>query len=468
MKNKKLTFALYFGNRGFFPESLIALAREEVSKRVEKLGYGAIMLDASLTRYGAVETPAEGAVYAKFLEANKGKFDGVILSLPNFGDETGAVSALRDCGVPILVQAYPDELDKLDNARRRDAFCGKFSVMDVFWQYGVKFTNFTPHVVSPSSEDFAKNLRDFAAVCAVVKSMRRFNLGAIGARTTAFKTVRFDELALERRGITTETFDLSEVVFRTQSLSEKSEEFAARKRELFAYSDFAKVPETSATNLVKLSIVLDQIIKEADLGAIALRCWIELEKILKIAPCVLLGRLNNLGIPAACELDVCNAVAMRALAAASNGAATCLDWNNNWGGEPDKCILFHCGPVAQSLMTDKGRVAEHFMFAKAFGPGCGWGPCQGRIKAGDMTFASSKTEGGEVIFYSGEGRITEDKIPPEFFGCAGVAEIPDLQRKLKNIGDNGFRHHVSMAFGNVDMPLREALGKYLGYRFSDI
>jgi len=468
MKNKKLTFALYFGNRGFFPESLIALAREELSKRVAALGHNSIMLDASLTRYGAVETPAEGAVYAKFLEANRGKYDGVILSLPNFGDETGAVSALRDCGVPILIQAYPDELDKLDNARRRDAFCGKFSVMDVFWQYGVKFTNFTPHVVAPSSAEFEKNLRDFAAVCSVVKSMRRFNLGAIGARTTAFKTVRFDELALERRGITTETFDLSEVIYRTQAISEKSDDFAERKKEMVAYSDFSKVPEVSVANLVKLSIVLDQIIKEADLGAIALRCWIELEKILKIAPCVLLGRLNHLGVPAACELDVCNAVAMRALAAASGGAATCLDWNNNWGSEADKCILFHCGPVAASLMTDKGHIAEHFMFAKSFGSGCGWGPCQGRIRPGSMTYASSKTENGDVVFYSGEGRITEDKIPAEFFGCAGVAEISDLQLKLKNIGDNGFRHHVSMAFGNVEKPMREALGNYLGYKFTQI
>ena len=107
MKNSKCTFALFFGNRGFFPASLMASARKELSGALKKLGYGTIMMDAKATRHGAVETPAEGEKYARFLRDNEGKFDGVILCLPNFGDETGAVTALKDAGVPILVQAIP-------------------------------------------------------------------------------------------------------------------------------------------------------------------------------------------------------------------------------------------------------------------------------------------------------------------------------------------------------------------------
>src|SRR5690242_533180 len=119
----KMTFALYFGNRGFFPEALVAEARREVQAAVEKLGYGALILDESVTRYGAVETAEEGRKYAAFLRAHKGKYDGVILCLPNFGDENGAIAALEDCGVPILIQAYPDEIGKMDFEHRRDAFC---------------------------------------------------------------------------------------------------------------------------------------------------------------------------------------------------------------------------------------------------------------------------------------------------------------------------------------------------------
>ena len=462
------TFALFFGNRGFFPESLIAGAREEMAAALEKNGYGHIVLDASATRYGAVESAAEGEIYAKFLEENKGRFDGVIVCLPNFGDETGAVTALRDCGVPILVQAYPDELDKMDNARRRDAFCGKFSVMDVFYQYGLKFTNLVPHVVHPSSAEFAENLNEFAAVCRVVKRMKRLTMGAIGARTSAFKTVRFDELALQKYGITTETMDLLEIAHRMDSLDAASQIVKDKLAHLAEYADCSKAPVSSLENLAKLSVVLDEVVDELKLDAISIRCWMELEKVFKIAPCILLSDLNNRGIPAACELDVGNGIMMAALAAASGGAATCLDWNNNYGGDPDKCILFHCGPVPSSLMKSKGELVEHYMFAKSLGCGCGWGPNQGRIASFPMTFASAKTENGKIFAYLGEGEITDDEIPREYFGCAGVAKIGNLQKKLQTIGANGFRHHVSLAKGRYESALREAFGKYLGYELADI
>ena len=188
----KMTFALFFGNRGFFPESLIAQARKEMREALEKAGYFCIIMDENATRYGAVETAEEGRKFAAFLKEQIGNYDGVILSLPNFGDENGAVAALKDCGTPILIQAYPDEIGKMDFAQRRDAFCGKFSVMDVFYQHKLPFTVFKPHVAHPSSENFMQQIDWFASVCRVANRMKRFTVGAIGARTTAFKTIRFD------------------------------------------------------------------------------------------------------------------------------------------------------------------------------------------------------------------------------------------------------------------------------------
>ncbi len=461
-----LTFALYFGNRGFFPESLIASARREVAEAVAAAGHSSICLVEDATRFGAVESAAEGELYAAFLRENAARYDGVILCLPNFGDETGAISALRDCRVPILVQAYPDEIGKMDFQRRRDAFCGKFSVMDVFHQYGLPFTAFEPHVAHPASSEFGKQLEDFSAVCRVVRRMRRATVGAIGARTTAFKTVRFDELALQRKGITVETFDLSELFSRTRSAG--GAKLSEKRDRLLGYTDFRGVPEGKVDTIAKVGVALDDMIDEYGLDAIALRCWIEIEKELGISPCVLLSELNDRGMAAACELDVCNAVPMLALAAASERAATCLDWNNNYGTDPNKCILFHCGPVPQSLMVAKGRVVEHPMFAKSFGAGCGWGCNSGRIAASPLTFASSKTEGGELQFYLGEGRFTGDPIEEGFFGCGGVAEIEGLQPKLRAIGLGGFRHHVGVTFGTKAAALREAFSTYLGYGLAEI
>jgi len=462
----KTTFALFFGNRGFFPGSLIAQAREELPRVLKGWGHDVLMMEAEATRYGAVETPAEGEKYANFLRANRGKFGGVILCLPNFGDETGAVAALQDAGVPILVQGYPDELDKMAPELRRDAFCGKISIMDVFCQYGVKFTALKPHVVSPLSPRFKENVDYFDRLCRVVNGMRRLVVGAIGARTTPFKTVRIDEIALQRHGITVETLDLSSVFARMQALQPSAAAYKEKADVLKAYTSWEGVPERSFDNIVRLGVVLDEIIAEYGMDAIALRCWIELQQQLGMSACVLLGELNERGIPAACEVDLGNAVAMTALRLASGRPATCLDWNNNYGEEDDKCILFHCGPVPKSLMADRGCVTEHAILANAVGKGCSYGCHVGRIAPTDFTFGSLLTDAGRLRVYLGQGRFTADPIPADFFGCAGVAQIEGLQDVLLHVGRVGFRHHVSATPGLVQAPLREALEKYLGYEVS--
>jgi len=465
---KKLTFALYFGNRGFFPETLIEGARKEVIESVSKQGYEFILPPEGMTKYGAVESADDGRKYAAWLKENQGNFDGVILSLPNFGDENGAVPALRDAGVPILIQAYPDEIGKMDFESRRDAFCGKFSIMDMFTQFQIPYTVFEPHVVHPSTAAFADNLNEFAAVCRVVNGMKRFTVGAIGARTTAFKTVRFDEIALEKVGITVESFDLSEVFYRADQYVDCNPKMIAKRDRLVCYTDFSKVPEKKIEKLCAISVAIDDMIEEYKLDCVAIRCWTEMQSVAGIAPCVLLSELNDRGIVAACELDVCNAVPMYALQLASGKPATCLDWNNNYGDDKDKCILFHCGPVAQSLMTAKGEVIDHKMFAKGGGAGCGWGCNIGNIADFPMTFASTRTENGKLIAYLGEGEITKDPIEKEFFGCGGVSHISDLQKKLLKIGRGGFRHHVSITPGNYENALREAFQVYLKYEIMEI
>jgi len=463
MNGKKTTFTLFFGNRGFFPASLIAEAREELPRVLEAWGHDVLMLEEEATRYGAVETPREGERYANFLRENRGEFGGVILCLPNFGDETGAVAALQEAHVPILIQAYPDDLDKMAPEIRRDAFCGKISIMDVFCQYGVKFTALKPHVVSPSGDRFKANVDYFDRVCRVVNGMKGMVVGAIGARTTAFKTVRIDEIALQRHGITTETLDLSDVFARMNAVKSSDGAYEAKAETLKGYTSWEGVPEQAFDRIVKLGVVLDAIVEEYQMNAIALRCWIELQEQLGISACVLMGEMNNRGVPAACEVDIGNAVAMHALHLASGDPAACLDWNNNYGEEDDKCILFHCGPVPKDLMTDKGKIADHAILANEVGEGCSYGCHVGRIAPFDFTFGSLLTDSGKLRFYLGQGRFTEDKIPAEFFGCAGVAEIEKLQDVLLHVGHNGYRHHVSVTPGLIQAPLGEALERYLGF-----
>ena len=462
-----MTFALYFGNRGFFPETLIASARTEMSRAVQAAGYHFLIPDADMTRYGAVESRAEGKAYAQWLKSHEGEYDGVIVCLPNFGDENGGIAALEHCGVPILIQAYPDEIGKMDFEHRRDAYCGKFSFCDVFHQYGVPFTVLEPHVVRPDSPEFARNLRDFAAICRVVNGMRHFSIGAIGARTTKFKTVRYDEITLQKYGITVETFDLSELIDHVRQMASDDARVLAKKQRLAAYTDFSRVPGNKFDTLAKVGVAVDEYITQYELDCVTLRCWDEMHEILGVAPCVLLSELNDRGIVASCEIDLCSAINMYAMKLASEQPSTVLDWNNNYTDDPDKVILFHCGPVAQSLMTAKGTVTDHKMFAKG-NPGCGWGSNEGRIRAFPMTYSNCKTENGRLTVYVGEGVFTGEPIEDGYFGCGGVAKISGLQQKLIQLEQNGFRHHTAVGVGHMELVLREAFTHYLGYDLMEL
>lgn len=463
MVGEKTTFALFFGNRGVFPPEVVGVARKELPATLKQWGYDTLMLDEAATGNGGVETVKEGEIYANFLRANRGKFGGIIVCLPNFGDENGAVAALKGAEVPILVQAYPDDKDKMGVSQRRDAFCGKLSVMDVFCQNEIPFTALKPHVVKPSSDRFKDNVVYFDQVCRVVNGIKGMVVGAIGARSTPFKTVRIDELALQRHQITVETIDLTDVLGRMKAQSAGDDGYKAKAETLRQMSSWKGVPEKAFDNLVRLGLTLDDLIDEYAMDAIGLRCWTELQMQVGISPCVLMGELNERAVAAACEVDIGNAVMMKALALASGQPAGCLDWNNNYDDEDDKCILFHCGPIPPSLMAGRGTISDHGMLARITGPGCGYGCNTGRIGPADITFGSLATEAGKVKVFLGQGRITDDEIPADFFGCAGVAQIDKLQDVLIYIGKNGHRHHVSLAKGSVETPVKEAFEKYLGF-----
>jgi len=456
-----VTFALFFGNRGFFPGELIGDAREELKQAVSDAGYNWICMDEDKTRYGAVETIKEGKAYAEFLEENRGKFDGIILCLPNFGDENGAIVALKDAGVPILVQAYPDEIGVMDFAHRRDAMCGKFAMCNVLRQADIPYTLTEKFVISPKDKDFGKEIEKFAGICRVVKGMKAFNVGSIGARTTAFKSVRVDEIALQKYGINVETIDLSEVFARIKKVTPECIE--EKKKQILEISDFSGYQEEKLENMARTLAAVEDIVSDYNLKAVAIRCWNEFQTELGIAPCTTLCVLNELGISAACEVDIPNAVMMRALSLASDSPCMLLDYNNNYGEEDDKAIMFHCGPVPSSMLEGKGEIIEHLMFKKSFGAGSGVGVNKGKIKSGDITFGSLKTENGKLYSFTADAKFTDDPIEEAFFGTGKVVEKKGINAVSNYMASNGYKHHVAITFGNHSETVKEAFEKYLTY-----
>lgn len=456
----KVTFAIYLGNRGFFPGEVIDDARKELCSVIEGAGYGYLSMDENRTRYGAVETIEEGKLFAEFLKENEGRYQGIILCLPNFGDENGALVALQNANVPILVQAYPDEIGKMDFAHRRDAMCGKFAICNVLRQAGIPFTLTTDFVSKPDSASFQKDLHKFAKICRITAGMKTFNIGAIGARTTAFKTVRVDEMALQKAGINVDTIDLSDVISRMKKVT--PELVREKKEEILQVTDFGDWPEEKLEKIAKLQVVLEDIAEEYHLQAMAVRCWPELQTELAIAPCTNVGILNEKGIATACELDISNAVMMRALALAADAPTTLLDFNNNYGDVPDKAIMFHCGPLPITMMEGKGETVEHLMFKKTFGDGSGVGVNKAKIRSGNITFGSLKTEDGKLEAFVSDGKFTNDTFDADFFGSGKVVEKGGINDICTYIAENGYKHHLCVVLDDCKESIKEAFTKYLG------
>lgn len=463
-----MKFAVYYGNRGFFPGEVIASARHEMEEAITRNGYEYIELEEDLTRYGAVETIKEGKQYAAFLAEHDGEYDGVILCLPNFGDENGAYYALKDAGVPILVQAYPDEPGKMDFSARRDAVCGKIAMCNVLRQAGIPYSLTEKFAVHPLSDDFSEDLRRFAGVCRVVRGMRSFTVGAIGARTTAFKTVRIDEIAMQRRKINIETIDLAQLFLLMDGYG--GAELEEKKAAVRCLADFGNYPECKVENLARFALAVDELIRVYALDTVAIRCWNELQLRYGIAPCVIMGELNERRICASCEMDVNNAVMMRAMMLASDAPVMLFDVNNNYGDSATKTVLFHCGPAPRTMMDGPCHIEEHLMFKKSYGEGSGVGLRVGRVKAQDVTIGSMKTEGGKVCSFACNGRLTQDELDAGFFGCGTVFEGDGFpsDRLLNFMAKNGYRHHVAIAPGKWSESIREAFRTYLDIEYTDM
>src|SRR6478752_5570720 len=219
---RKMTFGVIVGNRGFFPDHLAKTGREEILSVLQAAGATAIVLGPEKSKYGAVETYTEAQHCAELFKKHAEDIDGIILTLPNFGEERGIVDAIRLSGlkVPVLVQATPDRSDAMTIATRRDSFCGKMSACNNMMQYGIQYSLTTLHTEAVDSAEFKADLEWFSGVCRIVKGLKNLRIGSLGARPTAFNTVRYSERMLENSGISVETLDLSEVFGRIGKLKD--------------------------------------------------------------------------------------------------------------------------------------------------------------------------------------------------------------------------------------------------------
>ncbi|HUA61561.1 MAG TPA: L-fucose/L-arabinose isomerase family protein [Verrucomicrobiae bacterium] len=462
--NRKVTFGVIVGNRGFFPDHLAKSGRAEMLAAIEKAGYGAVALGPEDSKYGAVETRAEAAACADLFKKHRDAIDGVIVTLPNFGDERAVADTLRLAGlnVPVLVQATPDTPGKMTIKDRRDSFCGKMSVCNNLSQYRIHYSITSKHTEAPDSEDFRHDLDWFAATCRVVRGLKNLRIGAIGARPAAFNTVRYSEKLLEGAGISIETIDLSEILGRIQRMKDADDAAQNKLAQIRKYVSTDQVPADALMKMAKLGAVIDGWMAQTQVSISAIQCWTSLEEFFGVVPCTVMSMMSENLMSSACEVDICGVVGMHALQLASETPSALLDWNNNYGDDPDKAVCFHCSNLPKHFFKSV-KMDFQQIIAGTVGRENTYGTCEGIVKAGPMSFArfSTNDREGRIQGYVGQGEFTDD--PLTTFGGAGVVHIPRLQELLRFICLHGFEHHVAANLTSVAGAVQEAASRYLGW-----
>jgi L-fucose isomerase-like protein len=465
MSNKKMTMGLIVGNRGFFPDHLAKTGREDMMRVLQQAGIDCIVLTPDESKYGAVETHEEAKRCAALFQENRHRIDGVVVSLPNFGDERAIADTLRlaRLHVPVLIQATPDVTDKMTIAFRRDSFCGKMSACNNLRQYGIPYSLTTLHTVAPDSDGFKKDLAWFSSVCRVVNGFKDLRVGSIGARPAAFNTVRYSEKILESQGITTETVDLSEIMGRIARLKDDDSNVQQKLAEIRSYVTTEGIPVESLIKMSKLGFVIQDWMRQTDVKISAVQCWTAMEEYFGVVPCTIMSMMSNDLIPSACEVDIVGTLGMYALALASETPSALLDWNNNYGEDPNKAVCFHCSNLPKHFFEDV-RMDFQEIIAGTVGKLNTFGTVVGRVKSGAMSFARFSTDdtAGRMRGYVGEGAFTKD--PLNTFGGAGVVEIPNMQKLLHYICENGFEHHVAANFSTTAGAVHEAMTRYYGWQ----
>lgn len=460
------TFGVIISNRSFFPDHLVRTAREKLMAAMEQWGHQVIALSPEDTYLGQTMTYEEAKKCAALFRAHSAEIEGIIVCLPNFGEETGVADAIKMSGlnVPILIQACDDDLDKLQLENRRDAYCGKLSLCSNLYQYGIPYSLTARHTCPVDSEEFHADVERFARVCAVVKALRTARIAQLGARVTPFRTVRYSEKLLQQAGISVITEDMSEIFADAWLMQDDDPRVLAREEEIRAYGNICPgIAREKVLKQAKLSLTIDQWMADHECVASAVQCWDSVEANYGCAACLSMSMMSSRGLPSACETDVMGAVSLLALLKASGVAPVYQDWDNNYGGDTDRCVNVHCSNYPAAAFREKPEIANLDILATTLGTEYSFGALKGRVRPDKMTFLKVSTDDrrGVIKCYLGQGEFTDD--PLETFGGVAVCHVKNLDGLMHYVAKNGFEHHVAIVQAECADILEEALGNYLGW-----
>ena len=461
MRAKRPKIGFIPANRGFFSDTLAAAMRSDTIKALRSAGMTVVVPSTKDTKVGCVETLEEAVKVGRMFRDRE--VEGVVVGAANFGDEQGVALTLKEFArkVPVLIFGAQEQAPLTPTADRRDSFCGLLSIAEALRQMNLRYSVPQVPICFPTDESFRLAAERFAAICRVVTGLRNARYGQVGARPDSFWTCRYNEKALQELGVTIVTLDLSEVLGRCERMRTGAGVRNAL-RNMQATIDCSTVSEDVLIRIAKLELVLRDFVADRRLDALGVQCWTSIQENYGVCSCSTMSRLNDKGIPCACEADMLGTLSMHALQLASGGPSCLADWNNLHNDDSELVNCWHCGVFPVSWAKGRAKMGCHEIIAGTTGRDRAMGVVEFVMQDGPLTLcrvAQDNDGGFKAVIAHG----TVEPNSARTFGAYGWVRIPGIGGLYRDVLLRHFPHHVAMNRAQVGDVLWEALGNYLGF-----
>jgi len=463
LAQEKVTIGFIPANRGFFSSELAAKMRKETVDAMQKLGIDVVVPGDEQTEVGCVQSLAEAEICADLFR--KANVQGIVVGAVNFGEEQSVAWTIRKAGldVPIMIFGCQEEEVLTMETRRRDAFCGLLSIGDVLRQIGVKYSVARRPICFPSDESFAADLDWFVRVCRVVCGVRNARYGQIGARPDAFWTCRYNEKQLQRLGPTAVVLDLSEAIAAANALADDDPEVQKLVASIGQYADVSAVKPESVVRSAKFELFVRRFREENGIDAFGIQCWTSIQANYGVCACTTMSRLDDEGVPCACESDIMGTLSMHASMLASGCPAGLADWNNLHNEDDELANIWHCGVFPASFAKTRPKLGVQEIIASS--GASTYDDSQATVefiaKPSPLTLFRV-TQDPDCGWHAVIAQGAFEDSPAVTFGGYGWCRIPNLQRLYRDVLLRQFPHHVGITQTHVGNVLWEAFGNYLG------
>lgn len=390
-----------------------------------------------------------GKIAEKFRAEGVG---GLFLPHCNFGTEYACARLAKELGVPVLLWGPRDERPDENGIRLRDSQCGLFATGKVLRRFRVPFTYMTNcRLADP---EFARGVRDFLAVCNVVRTFRGIRILQIGPRPFDFWSTMCNEgELLEKFGIQLAPIPLPELTAEMKRVTG-----GAQARETVGYcreNMEIRIKDEDLAKVAALKVAMKNLAIKYGCRAIAIQCWSALQGEIGIMPCAANCLLNEEGIPVACETDIHGAVTALLAEAACMGERRSFfaDWTVRHPDNENGELLQHCGPWPISVAKGKPAISYPLAFDHP-------GAVEAEARHGEMTLCRFDGDNGEYSLLLGKAEGIDG---PYTKGTYVWVEVENLKRLEAKIAEGPYIHHCVGIHGDAVPVLYEAC-KYIGVR----